>query len=405
MCLAASMAEKYSSSHSEEAERFARWGLGRGVDITNSSPWLDKTSFQVRNVNPKELIETDHGGLLNAFSEEVRSKTSLNNEIKSGIKAPNTPFTVRMDAEYARSALSNKYVVGTKIKKRTIAFRVDFVDVPQSRVKNVEEAREEIIAASALSDTEPISLPIPSPSITDESEEMCCLQVGRPTQASPSSSFLLGEIAREGSTTSMHQIGRVTSQLSSAMEVVHFDDEGVFEERLCKWLKNCLQHHGYTMRPEEHLRDSVHTKCSERDNDFLTHLERHLDHFVETFGITHYVNSIELGAMCYNEVSGKDFVQHAGLVSKSAVDTALYGGVEASTSFKIAKSTSKESTHRKIIGKMDQEEVTEEAVIGCQFTPISSLIKMPFLKHALRESTAKYTKAKSRIKGEEIVYI
>ena len=84
-----STAEKSSQKYIDnECSKFDRWGLGRGVDITKQTPWLEKTSFQVRAVSPKVILETDDGGLLKAFSEEVRSKTTVNSEVQAGIVRP-----------------------------------------------------------------------------------------------------------------------------------------------------------------------------------------------------------------------------------------------------------------------------------------------------------------------------
>ena len=47
----------------ELKKRCTLLGLGREVDITKPTPWMDKTSFQVRTVCIHDLIETDEGGL------------------------------------------------------------------------------------------------------------------------------------------------------------------------------------------------------------------------------------------------------------------------------------------------------------------------------------------------------
>ena len=103
----------------------------------------------MRKVAEKEIIETDDG-LLKAYSKEIRSRTTVNYQVQSGIKVPNTPLKIVLDAEYTASMLSSKFVIGRKTKTRTIASKLDFPDIPQSRVKKVEEAREEIIKANKL---------------------------------------------------------------------------------------------------------------------------------------------------------------------------------------------------------------------------------------------------------------
>ena len=104
-------------------------GLGRGVDITKHTPWLQKTSFQARDVSTENLVETDDGGSLQAFGEEVRSRVTLRGEVRASIKLPDIPLQVGLHSEYTRSTLCSKHVVGTRVKNRTISFRTDFDDV------------------------------------------------------------------------------------------------------------------------------------------------------------------------------------------------------------------------------------------------------------------------------------
>ena len=56
-------------------EDYARWGLGRGVDITKQKPRVEKSSFQVREVDVTSdniIIETKDGGLLKAYRKTQR---------------------------------------------------------------------------------------------------------------------------------------------------------------------------------------------------------------------------------------------------------------------------------------------------------------------------------------------
>ena len=80
------------SEANAKEKQYALWGLGRGIDITKPTPWLEKTSFQVRKVEI-DIIETDDGGLLKEYSDEICCRTDLNCEVKSGVKAANAPYT------------------------------------------------------------------------------------------------------------------------------------------------------------------------------------------------------------------------------------------------------------------------------------------------------------------------
>ena len=67
-------------------------------------------------------------------------------------------------------------------------------------------------------------------------------------------------------------------------------------------------------------------------------------------------------------------------------------GAEASIKQGMTKFESKKCLQVRKIGKMerDTEMVIEEAVIGCQFCPIYTLIKSPYLQECLKCCTDKY---------------
>ena len=78
-------------------------GLGRGVDITKPTPWMDKTSFQVRAVCIHDLIETDEGRLLKGYSDVVNNSTTIHSQVRAGVKAPDVPLAIGVDTEYTRA--------------------------------------------------------------------------------------------------------------------------------------------------------------------------------------------------------------------------------------------------------------------------------------------------------------
>jgi len=58
-----------------ERGRFVDLGLGRGIDASDPNPWLNKTSFQVRNVLRENIIGTDEGSALHTYQKEVISSS------------------------------------------------------------------------------------------------------------------------------------------------------------------------------------------------------------------------------------------------------------------------------------------------------------------------------------------
>ena len=55
----------------KEMGRMMDMGLGRGVDATDASPWVSKSSFQVRRVMFDCVIGTEEGGALQSYDREI----------------------------------------------------------------------------------------------------------------------------------------------------------------------------------------------------------------------------------------------------------------------------------------------------------------------------------------------
>ena len=107
-------------------------GLGRGIDATNSKPWMNKSAFQVRRVTAESLLGTEEGGSLQVYEREVTSILSHHTELKASVVIPKSPVEIGVDAEQSRSVSTSRRTVGRKIVNRTISFQSDFDDVPRS---------------------------------------------------------------------------------------------------------------------------------------------------------------------------------------------------------------------------------------------------------------------------------
>ena len=183
----------------------------------------------MRGFEKKELIETD------AYSQEILSKSTINSEVQSGVKAPNTPLTLKMDAEYTRSILSHKYIAGVKIRKRTIALRLDFGDVPMKSI------------ASENCDSTPAIV--------------YGMGQGRIQSANnPTTNYPRGNSVQVDSSESTGPGDLTPGESSTALQ-----NESSFEERLCKWLKDCFQHRGSIFDPEKP--DLKNREIIEQDRD------------------------------------------------------------------------------------------------------------------------------------------
>ena len=114
----------------EEIYRFIDLGLGRGLDGTDPTPWLNKSSFQVRNVTFENILGTEEGGALRSYEREISSVHTQQTKIKSSLLVPESPLTIGADAELSRSVSTTRRAVGRKVINRTISFRDNFYDLP-----------------------------------------------------------------------------------------------------------------------------------------------------------------------------------------------------------------------------------------------------------------------------------
>ena len=127
----------------EDIFRFVDLGLGRGIDATNATPWLNKSSFQVRRVHESNIIGTEEGGALQSYEREVTSVHTQQTSMKNSIVVPQSPITLGTDAEQSRSVSTSRRAIGRRVINRTVAFRDDFVDFPLSGAKSFSTAQEE----------------------------------------------------------------------------------------------------------------------------------------------------------------------------------------------------------------------------------------------------------------------
>ena len=110
----------------EELYHFVDLGLGRGLDGTDSAPWMNKTSFQVRQVTYDGIVGTEEGGTWQSYEREVLSVQTHQAQMKASLEVPHSPLTIGADAELSRSISTLRRTVGKIVKNRTISFRDDF---------------------------------------------------------------------------------------------------------------------------------------------------------------------------------------------------------------------------------------------------------------------------------------
>ena len=106
----------------EDIDRIREFGLGRGVDATLCTPWIDKSTFQVREVTLDSVLGTEEGGFLQSFTNEIYSVDKL--QAKMGASVPlGDKIKVGVDSEMSRTCSISRRSIGKKITTRSIFFK------------------------------------------------------------------------------------------------------------------------------------------------------------------------------------------------------------------------------------------------------------------------------------------
>ena len=349
-----------------EIGRIVDLGLGRGVDITKPSPWLEKSSFQVRPVDQENIIGTEEGGSLQNYEREIISIQEQQGELKASITIPQSPVSIGIDAEQARSHATTRRSLGKKVVNRTVSFRADFHDAPKSCTGDPRQAKAE--ASLALSERK----------------------------------FSSGPTLALGHSTSIFQ------QKTNTSSCVLDEANMTFEERLCKWILERVIHRSElkamhalidkSMQPPEVVPDlSSPIESLGKYIQLCSHEDRKevvgdCKDFVYHFRITHYVSAIELGAAEYRVMSEEEYETRIGMGGSFGVEAIANAAIKEKASWK----RTKRASDLKRIGLIKQDGTVErgsygEAVVGIQVQPISSLVKIRYLGLALQQALLEYS--------------
>ena len=308
-----------SALKKSEILRLTDFGLGRGVDATNATPWANKSAFQVRPVTMKNVLATEEGGMLNSYEREVWSSVSLQANLKVGVEVPTpstAPVEIGADAELSRSKSSHRRTVGKKVVNRSVSFMSDY---------------------QGASATDGVS------QSTDDGKKQ---------------------------------------QSDSAAEA--HSDLPSFEQRLREWILE--QDKKESSNPTSPIDfNSLDVKAKES-------VLRYCYQFVRHFKITHYVSTVDLGALEYSVFSETEF--------NSTIKAGGSLGPEKIASLSAGSSRTSKSTRKvlevKKIGKISNDgkvsrETHEEAVVGVKVLPIFTLVReIPYLQAALQWSVNCY---------------
>ena len=352
-----------------EIGRFVDLGLGRGVDATKPSPWLYKSSFQVREVTFDNIIGTEEGGLVNNFEKVVESVQQLQTNMSASVPA-SQQVSVGVDAELSRSYSKTKRSVGTKVLTRTISFRADFDDISVRKRKKLRHGR---VSTEQRRTAPQRALTLPE-----------------------------GDMAKAEIEANLHANGDQDNS-----------HKPTFEERLSKWILDHLKSRKLAKLEEEEGDSAEDTNPVNKmialtDSNTVTRRDlRPLCYdFVAATCITHYVCAIELGASKYKMMSEEEVQMRIKTTGKVGVSSAASVSASQQGSFS-KKSKEKSMTKIGVIrghGRVERG-TCEEAVVGVKFQPLSSVVvRCNVLKKALESALQWYIDSQGVAKCKYVLH-
>ena len=328
-----------------EVKYFQELGLGRGIDTSDPQMWKNKISMQIRLVNDdlSNIIATDESGIIHKYEKVVSSLKTQQAKIQTSLSDPSLNIKIGLDAHYSQSASSTVTIKGTKVLTRTISFQHQFDDLPVD---------------------------------SDMAE--------------------------------MYLKSKMFSQSKSGYST--------FEHRLATWLLGELQdsqkHRAVPAEPDigklkgktalEKL--ATYEKSIQGvDSPAQVALTEHCRTFVFEFGITHYVSSIQLGAVKYSTESRQTQKTDKGISGNVGVGSEAY----ASPSTDVVAESSQSSNQENDIGYFNEDgmvrrDTTDESVIGFELQPISNLIRLPEVKTAMITAIELYLLSKTDNTGKNV---
>lgn len=341
-------------------------GLGRGVDATSPSPWLNKSSFQVREVTPYNILGTEEGGVMQSYSHEMVSTQSMQTKLSASVPV-SQQVSVGVDAELSRSYSSSRRSVGKKIITRSISYRADFDDLIRRKSATEPALPEQATTTDLAAIGRKRSQVTINPSLARNPS------ISRTVSATSDEPFLTLTFEQR---LSRWILERLMEDEVEGVEELDADSDPT--EALAMFIAEWPGHVGGVKRV-------VAQKCRE---------------FIDNFCITHYVSSIELGAARYRVLSEEEYQTQMGLKGSLGVEQMASVAVEQKASFG-RRSKSKEVTE---IGHIEENRVqrgtTDEAVIGVKLQPISALVKLRVLRKKLENAIKNYIDNLENSKGQ-----
>ena len=342
----------------DEYKSLESLGLGRGVDATKPYPWRDKSSIQVRRVNPdkcKNIIGTEESRKFEYYEDEVNSVLKQQFSTNLSVEEPSKSLAIGIGAEHSRSFAETRKEVGERIMTRTASFRADRDDCDDFEAK-LSEWLLERIEAKQMYDIELKR----DKHLTKEISELKVKAKGKDSQALleeyiTAIAMRAAKLA-EGAATEKDEAAKAAKMMDAYQET---------------WA--LLQH------------------CYD---------------YVEQLGITHYVHTIKLGAAKYEVLTQGTYDTKFSATPTFEINKVAKAVVAAEGSH--TKHRGHETTSTNSIGiitkKDDSPAMVErgppnEAVLEIELKPLHSLVGMRALQLAMQWALKRYIKRRESRKG------
>ena len=328
-----------------DVQRYQDLGLGRAVNVTDPQMWRNKSSFLARKIiisqDHTNVIGTEEGGVKQKYNKEVSTVALHQQKIRLTLEDPNSLVKIGIDAQSSQSTSSAKKIAGTKVKTRTIAFQADFDD---------------------------ILMQCPKTPGLHTGYQRCTSE---------------GNLFEDKLYTWI--LGRIKCRESNHSDLLEEEEE----------------------EPELNMTKKLLVKLKEMQSDDTKMKEIYNDcrDLVVTYGVTHYISAIKLGAMQYRVFTTSIKETKVGAGAEVGGGHMITGGLSGLSS----KHWFHRCEEEQEIGSIGKDgrvkrRTTDEAVIGCQIQPLYKLVRIQYIQRALQEAIKDYIQAKEDTSGKNLEY-
>ena len=318
------------------------FGLGRGIDATNTTPWINKNTFQVRRVH-NSVIESNEGGILMNYDHEILSISEMEDKFQSSINPPESPVTIHVEDEMDRCVSGSRRLIGRRVVNRSISFQAD-IEEKYTDGDTPRNGRD-----SFLVPHDPAEVVTNTQSSGYNFEERVC-------------QWLIQRIA--------HKYAITNHRLDTRSEE----------------------------NPTDQLAKMLHTKTVSRIEEEIKVGCRDL---VQGLRTTHYVTKIQLGATEYRVMSDGEYHKKVAQGGAFGMDTLATAALDQNMK-QTKKEAGKCSQVRKIgvIGEDNKVTKDGEIILVVEVQPITRLIRLPIVKASISSALEKYMEGTPSSEGE-----